>query len=264
LPCTVSVYDATGPHEHQIGTDCIPILIDPSTIAPFYHQGNSLYFLVETDRYGTKLSTLTRYDIENETTTQVGPFEIEIENIVSVSPDERYVVLLMDDNNVLDFPWETYPTGCCQQQYGWFVTIIDSQTDDIVYLSERLGIYSSSDVTWLDNETVVIASGEIYIESDGFPFAPPATLRKIHLGNPLTSMSMTISVNLDSPSHQYGLQEDNTVIDLRSFESVSIFQEGVLDIYSVRMYWDEDGSLLVSVKPSDDSSSSTEYRVTLP
>jgi hypothetical protein len=264
LPCTVSVYDATGPHEHQIGTDCIPILIDPSTIAPFYHQGNSLYFLVETDRYGTKLSTLTRYDIENETTTQVGPFEIEIENIVSVSPDERYVVLLMDDNNVLDFPWETYPTECCQQQYGWFVTIIDSQTDDIVYLSERLGIYSSSDVTWLDNETVVIASGEIYIESDGFPFAPPATLRKIHLGDPLTSMSMTISVNLDSPNDRYGVDDDNTVIDLNSFEPITLFQDDVLEAYSVYIRWDEEtGDLVVSVSLPDDSESSV-YRVTLP
>lgn len=261
-PCTVTIYDTTGQRETKIGDGCVPILIDPSNIAPAYRQGNSLYFLTKTDLEAT-VSTITRYDMAEETITEIVAHAGEVENIISVSPGERYIVALMDDNGALDFPWRAYRSRCCPAQYGWFVAIIDAKTDNIIYISEPMGVYSSSDVKWLDDETVVIASDEIYRHLRNAEISLPATLRQIQLGEIITTQSMTMAVDVASPN-QYGLHNQNTVIDLFTFEPVSIFQDDILETYSVRTRWDEENGDLVVYVSLPDASSSKEYRVVLP
>ena len=129
LPCTLTLYDVSGVHHHEMGYECIPVIISQSAYAPYYRQGDSIFFLTKNSEEAT-VSSLHEYNVSRAS----GGYPIftgEIESILSVSPDSRYIVLLLDENGILDFTWDI--RYCCSERGGWRVAVLDWQTQNIVY-----------------------------------------------------------------------------------------------------------------------------------
>jgi hypothetical protein len=275
-PCTLTVLDGEQHFDLEVGYDCIPIILNDSDYAPYYQQGNLIYFLT-TESAESTISTLQSYDIQNLNQNQQ-LFVGEIETIVSVSPDGRYVVLLLDDNGSLDFPWRGLIQPCCREVRGYQVVILDNESGELVYRSEPIGVIMADQVVWINERSVVIGarheSDTVRVTEDGFTigsFIPPS-LRRITFND---DMSVNIAIDTGyngylpddllgvntSPNNRYWLRGDQTVLDLTNFQPVPILREGVTDNYAVRTTWLENGDLEVWVTTE---SQSAWYHVTLP
>jgi hypothetical protein len=262
-PCTLTVYDASGLHTQELGYECIPHFVRDFTASPAYQQGNFLYFLVKYSEEAVD-SYLYRYDIAHDTMTELAG-AVEIESILSVSPGNDYIAVLMDDNGLLDFPWND--DYCCDYTHGRQLVIISTVIGTPIYRSEPLAVYSPSQLIWTDESTVVVTSynSEFGDQISDWLWGSMRRIRIEDEGRTIVTTSTTKydAVSLEpSPDHQYGLDRENTLIDLRSFETITILQVGVLETYRVRMRWDQEtGDLVVYVSLD---SSSTKYRVALP
>jgi hypothetical protein len=269
IPCSLTVYDAEQLFELEVGYECIPTLLDTFSHAPYVRQGNAIYYLTTASEDAT-VSTLYRYDAEALVATEL--FTGEIESVLSASPDGRFVVLLMDDNGLLDFPWEALAPMCCPEGTGHTLVIIDNQIRKLVYRSEPIGVYTAAEVVWLDNQTVVISSGHVLntvrVDEEGgiIQFRLPASLRRITF-NADASVNTVIDTSAyapefnTSPDNGYSIRTDNTVLDLTNFHPVPVLREGINDEFDVHMRWLEDGDLQVYISNSDNSA---RYRVELP
>ncbi len=159
-PCQINVYDIIGLHTHRLGGACLPFVWGADSISAVYGVPN--FYYLATDEIAqsmlyTGISSLHRFDAETETMSE--PLLTgEIENILGVSPDERYIALIMDNNGVLDFPW----------QHGsyldkeWPVAILDTHSGKIVYQTEPIGITGGSDAEWIDNDTLILMSEDLW------------------------------------------------------------------------------------------------------
>lgn len=270
-PCTLTLYDAAGLRQHELGYECIPIILNREGRSPYYRQGNMLYYLTF-DSPDSTVSTLRSYDIEFEAGNNA-LFYGEIENILSVSPDNRYVVLLLDDNGMLESRWMG---PCCFEIQGWQIAILEAATSQIVYHSEPVGVYTADQAIWLDDTTLIISAAQEYellrATEDGSVLSNriPASLRRINLDN-----GVNVSMIMGSTDHHwpdlnwlspgewhYLLSEDNTVLDLRTYEPVPILRNDIPEKYTVRLTWSRNGELEVHVSVGDNSSV-TIYRVRL-
>jgi hypothetical protein len=278
LPCTLIIYDAEQLIEQEVGYECSSVTLGQMDAAPYYRDGNVIYFLtIESE--DASVATLHRFDAHN--LVQYSIFTGEIENVLGVSPDGHYIVLLMDDDRIFDFPWRPRGDFCCPESGGYEIVVLDTQTSEFLYRSEPIGVYASGQVVWLDEQSVVIAAVQeqhpirVSEGNDVIYDIVPPSLRRITLNDDF-SMDVVIdpSLGLDhavsavdrlslntSPDNRYWLRSDHTVVDLRDFETITLFREGFEDTYRVYTSWTPEGVIEVRVSTAG---ASHLYHITLP
>lgn len=260
-PCMLTVYDAEQLFDLELGADCLTLRLgqgdrDIAPIAPYFRQGDVIYYATRASETAT-LATLYSYNLQTLTQKQIVPAEIEIANILGVSPDGRYIVLLMGHQD--DYPGEGSVA---------IMRLEDGEFDNFVYFSEPLGVQASDQVLWLDEQSVVIAAfartEQVRVAEDGstVPERVPPTVRRLTFNDDgSVDLVMTMDNQLDfhnqfplntSANNRYWLREDNTVLDLFDFQTVQILREEVAESYEVyQMQWSPDGNLIVPVLVSD-------------
>jgi hypothetical protein len=290
--CSLTIYDQKGVQNKLLGYECIPLRIDNYKSAPYIQQNNTLYFLTTNERLLTERpnatsSVLKTFDFQD----MRGNYFIykgEIESLLSISSDQRYAVVLLDNNGVLDFPFrpfEPFYSSDTLAYRGWTVGIIDMQRKELVYQSEPLGVYASSQVSWLDDRTVVIASSAtsdtLYIQVPGASTPEPdfyplsSTLLRIELDtlNASPEIHLTsefphqqrgaIDINT-SPNGCYLLLEDHRIVNLYTFEEVAVIRDDLLNAYDLTLLWQEDDRIYISISTRGDSDEYIGYEMTLP
>ena len=278
-PCQITIYDAEHLIRQDISYECIPLLSTPLDNSLFYQQGDVIYFL-SVENEDSTVSTFHNLNIRTLTSLEMPAFSLsgEYESIISVSPDGRYIVLLLDDNGELDFNW--HPNGCCFPSDGWQVGILDTIAGRFVYRSQPIGVYTSEHVVWLDNHNVVITAQSeremIRASETGIYFLPiPASLRRITLYDDGTydetittryglERGRSIDSLIASPTTHYWIVDGNIIIDLRTLQPIPIVQDDPIERVTFSGKIDENGILQVRVFHPTDSSRYVDYDVTLP
>lgn len=267
LPCTLTYYDADGLQHVPLGYYCTPIRTNDDTFAPFYRHGDVLYYLMM-DTLDATVSTLRRFDTR---TGQGGDpiFSGEIETILDISPDGKFIAITLNDDGRSYPVWELYT--CCLEQGGRSVVILHEGR--IVYRSERIGVYLSRNTHWIDEKTLIVMASpdREWIRASDVgdsvsAFIPP-TVRRISFAaaEPFVIIKIINARDNDldfilSPDGQYILTESYSLLNLETFELIPILREGIADQYGIWMLWEERGSTLrVTTRTS-----TVEYRVTLP
>jgi hypothetical protein len=263
IPCTLTVYNAGGLRTHELGYECIPSIVDQYRASPAYQKGNFLYYLIKYREDGNQ-SDIFRYDIAQDTITQINGAD-EFEAILSVSRNNKYLVVLMDDNDLIDFPWQD-PQFCCEgDTHGRHLAILDIESGQILYRSEPVGVYKASDVIWTDDENVVISASLVY--GDDYSDWSGGYLLRISFEENYYTAYITNQyggIALEpSPDQQYGLSETHVLIDLQTLETIPFLSPSLPEDYAVLTRWQEDGRLRVLVRVKDDYSQQVTYMVTL-
>lgn len=297
-PCRLVILDATGIYRHELGYECIEThFFDGEETIPFYRFGDDIIYYITISQEDDNLAELHRYDthhLPNESLYSPEPlFVNQFERVLSVSPDEQYIVLQMSDDDVINDSYIGW--GCCMVNDRYPLSIISYTRPATEYdygrvrlrhETEPLVIGYDEQLIWLDNQTLLIHSfrvDECYTYSrygcEG-NFMPPS-LRRITFteSSVQTSILFDYSIigdddpyddifgrNLLSPNKRY-FQMVNSILDLQTFQNVHLFKDGVLDMYKVEFRWvsntDED-IISVSLIPKDDSISGGVYHITLP
>lgn len=280
-PCRIITYDAEGLETLDLGYECRPLWIDDYTIAPYIRNEDTIYFLT-VDHPEATIAELHAYDARAKSDPNLPIFSGEIESILSVSPDGQYAVLLMDDNGKLDFsPMTGY---CCLNDKGFRVVIIriddigNIYAFDIVYRSDAIGVYIPPQVAWLDSNTVVIATREtgemLRMTEDGniIPYFTPSSLHRITIGSAVDiaittrfgfQRQQTMELNI-SPNNRYVELPDGKIIDLMTFNEITIFRDNLPDEFYYSTSWLDDNDLRVNIQLKSDYKISAEYHVDLP
>lgn len=257
-PCQLVVYDAEGIRRHDLAYECLPMAIDESRYSPFFRHGNTLYYLATASKDAT-VSELRVFDLDHETGS-VQLFTGEIESILSVSPDQRYIVLLMDDNGMLDTPFET----CCKERGGWQTAIFDQKWGAVVYRSEPIGVYLPGQVAWMDAHTVLIgavqelAATRVSEENDYIYEVIPPSIRRITFDETYgTDITITTHFGLltrfpaifplQMSPDRHAVIVETAVIDPLTFEKLPILRDDIPESYRVSLRWAEDGALVTRI-----------------
>jgi hypothetical protein len=276
--CHVTVYDAQGLREKELGYDCLPVF-DEDTATPFYRYGDYLYYIL-VDEDEMRRTSLYRYSLVDETITEIID-DFEVKNIIAVSPDEQYIVILTDtDLNRFVFEARMGASCCSMQDYSWQIAIFEIQTGDLAYKSDDLGIYTPNQLIWVDDTTLILGAqmSAVDLPVNG-SLIKLESIWRIELPRKTDSAArqfvkiLTISdSSLDLPSphgiYGFGIYEgfgayERTLIDLRTFDVVPLLQSPPWP-YDLEFEWQSDHALLVRVAPRDDDQPSITYRVILP
>jgi hypothetical protein len=282
-PCGLVLYDNNGRDQKGFGYECVPLMLDAYKLAPYLQRDDVLYFLTTNKRLLSEIreakdSVLKSYNVR-ELKGNYFLYKGEIESVLSISPDHHYAVLLLDDNGVLDFPLQPYKIS---GDRGWKVGILDMKSRQLVYQSEPLGVYASSQVIWLDDHTVIIASTS-YSET------VPATHPEHPKTYPTASTLLRIQLDPFSPSPEihtstefayrprgaidintssngcYLLLDDHRVVNLYTFEEGAVLQEDSQQSeYDFTFLWREDNQIYVSIRSKEDTGDYIGYEITLP
>lgn len=273
LECALTIYDAQGVRRHTLAYNCLPVATGFTEYAPTIRIDDTLYYLT-TDRENAIISALRRFDLVTETGN--APLWIdEIEAILSVSPDHRYVALLIDDNGVLDKGFR----DCCRKRGGWQVLVVDSERHKPVYLSEPMGVYLPQQAVWLDSSTLVIYADnevrQVKIDEEGDVqlMLIPASLRRIEINESGIEVQSTTRFGSPrrpdefgrslSPDRRYALF-GSVMVDLLTFERHPILRDDLSPAYIVKLGWSEDCQLQANISSDAHPGQSIVYRLTLP
>src|SRR5690606_40758561 len=82
----------------------------------------------------------------------------EFEAVLSVSPDDRYILLAADTRSHLTVPIDHNYFLQDSDGKGLRIVVFDRLLGKLVYFTEPLGVYISNQVFWLDHSTLIIAS----------------------------------------------------------------------------------------------------------
>ena len=281
-PCGLTLYDNNRREQKVFGYECVPLMIDDYTHAPYLQRDDVLYFLTTDKRLDrempeAKVSVLKSYNVR-DLKGNYFLYKGEIESLLSVSPDHRYAVLLLDDNSVLDFPFHPYKISGSR---GWNVGVLDMKSRQMVYQSEPVGVYGASQVIWLDDRTVVIASTS-YSETipathpdqpktypDGstllrIEIDPETDTTDVHITNEFAYRQRSaIDINT-SPNNCYLLLDDHRIVNLYTFEQTPLLRDDVPEAYKISTLWQEDHQIHVSVSSRTEDKGYISYNITLP
>lgn len=272
-PCTLTVIDAAGVRQHELGYDCVLFTPDNDfycDYTPGIWAGDTLYYLT-TASDDAPISDLRSFNLVSETGNEA-LFTGEIEAILNVSPDQRYIVLLIDDNGALDRDVDR-----CSDQWrgGWQVAIFDQDTGTIIYRSEPIGVYLPTQVVWLDEHTIFVSAADdftaitVTLEGDTIFLTSPSSMRRIVINRDDTlDIQITTRFALDlrdyrvAPNNRY-VFSDNTLFDMIAFEPVLVLRDDIPADYEISSRWTDDSRLRVTVK-SKTTSEHVTYLITLP
>ena len=197
--CSLVILDATGITYQEIGYECFPQATDE--LRPFYLHNESIIYYLVLDGEDDMIASLQRYDTRYLPDELIFPENLpfgeglfwgEIEAILGVSPDEKQVAVILDDDNEFNYVYFRDYRDCLHYEETWRVAIIkpfyqlpEYEPGGILHHTEPIGVCSPSQVAWLDEETVVIQAYPVryalLAENDGgfhFPNTP-SSLRRI-------------------------------------------------------------------------------------
>lgn len=273
LPCSVTIVDADGIFNQEIGYDCLTIGVTELNKSLFYRRGDWVYFL-SIDEENPDYSRLSRFNIETKSDSSTIIYVAEIEGIVGVSPNNNYAVILLDDNNEIDFQFVS--NSCCSDELNYRVAIVRIDTGEILYASEPMGTYAISQVVWINDETVLIQAQSSLISithpesSEPILDYVPSTIRYITIQG--SNVEVTIRNNRgltslfndarDIEQNRYRLTDENILIDLCSLTYIPILQEDIPEDYTVWLYFAET-NLMVSVRYENDYPIWLQYQIVL-
>ena len=265
-PCLLWIYDANGLRTQELGDTCIPILTERNIIAPYFRYGLDFYYLVA-DRETPGISTLYQYDTEHERVSKP-LFKGEIESIISISPGAHYAVVVLDNNGELDFQW--IDAFCCTQVMK--MGILDIQTGQLIYQSESMGLYTATQVDWLDPNTLLV--GGTLTQYDLNKGITPYSLRRIHIENEVT-IQLTTQYSWECESQPLVLcrqddillsvnnilenQSKPVILDLNTFQPLPLLRNDIPYTY-IEARWQTD-KLRVDVHSQNDATKVVSYLV---
>lgn len=252
VPCSLTVYDAYGVNQFELGKDCTSLL----------RLGNYYFYLaIETreSSEGVLLMQLSRVlGYKHEL------FHGEIESLDSVSPDGRYVVLLMDNNGRIDALDTEFLDWIDLTESNAFAAIWDTQLsrmlDDFVYASEILQPQDFSGnaryIQWIDDKTVLLGIEQfsllfsvrlIALNSRGFTLSVVNDIAAPFVLSPDRKSLLAVADNQDS------LQETLGITTFSNSMFQPIISADVFDSYTLGdMTWETDDAIMINVHPKSD------------
>jgi hypothetical protein len=276
--CSLWSYDLEGLHHIELGAECLIGIHAGQFVnyVPFFRKDSQLYLLIKEHADAT-ISSLKRYDIATGTLQPImssdgNTLSGEFESIIGVSPDDRYIVMMGDENGVLGYITmmdSIFPPGG-----EWQVVIFDQKTGELLYRSNPLGVYADRQVYWLDDKTVIIAAvpprGALPTDNTTIT-KPTGSLQKLTFNSDGT-VEAEILTGYDGGMMEYGsadyrcylINPDDSVINLDTFESVRVMGGAALENYYLHMEWHPAGSLAVTIYPRRAGAERAAFLVTLP
>jgi hypothetical protein len=241
-PCTFLLYDATGVHQYELSYDC--------SFNRVLRVSGSTYIYVHTYEGITNrgiLSTIDAHTGEKEEVTNGLIVYLE-----SVSPDGRYVVLVMDGDEQIRqhyfsdlFTWENYPNG--------YIAIFDLLTREFVYESHRFAPPSSQFPSnfyvaeWCGNDCLLLSTGYgnsislLTLEEGG------VTERRVNGIGRDQYRSTLYPENYLSPNKQQLILNRNTLVDFDAKTITPLLAQDALQQYGIDMRWLDDETIVVEV-----------------
>jgi|GEM_PF-5268104 len=288
IDCSFMLYDAQGLRTYELGYDCGAWAYEPMAqcLSVFRYRSDSIdrdgYLYLRFDSNPAQTSTLVHIDLETDEFSELAIGEIE--SVISVSPDGRYVALILDDNGQID----RVDQGC-----GWFnwdelenarLAIFDTFGRQYIYETARLGgrgvsvfWFNSADGTgriFLFQNGYTLGSGTHFDGLNGFNILEPS----MHIINLSESGGVVTQVQsfygreysteaVISVNHHYILfrTPQFDVFDIATGERTSIVRDSVSDAYTVYVPFPveqgSDNSLNIGVSPTDSELSREQYPV---
>jgi hypothetical protein len=246
--CQFTLYDSAGVHDYDLGYDCSYARVI---------RGKDGYFYVRIDSNPSAVSTLVYLDIRTGSMTDL--FTGEIEGIESVSPDGRYIAMVMDTSGQIDVV-DYYPeyqdwTGIPNAN----LAVWDTANRQFVYQ-----VSSLADTYWLKQAVFVInneaGSGQIVNLGSSKPISIPFTFGSVDL----------------SPDQQHiliGTSDNNgaevySVMDLSTAKARTVIYRKALSGYSMSVEWVSNGLITLILRPDlgnrSDPSRSANYTIRIP
>ena len=269
--CYLAVLDSAGRRTVTLGYECLLLSPDSIIYQTFFTQDSVIYYLTK-DSDDAAVSTLKHYNLERES-GNFPWFSAEIETILGVSPDHRYIVLAMDDNQHLG----TYSPE------GFQIAIWDFSEQRIVYQSEPINLFYPSGIAWINDHTVVMGAYTVRMPTQPddthveIPYLSPSSIRTIILnsdGSYQAMISTEYHIDYRNPFHVrqnscYFMHENRAVVDLYTYEAHHVIQESAADDYTIRLFLVQDSAnrLRIHITPKDDEYSITQsvsYETLLP
>lgn len=251
-PCTVTFYDARYYYQEKVGYECIPSFTDDYNRKLLHHQNDTLYFL-SIDSPNVLTSNLQQIILTRPDPNIHLLLTGEIEAVLSIAPDTRHVVVLMDDNGSLDFPYQS--TICCDGRDHWLVTIISAEEGRIVYQSPPVAVHTADQVWWLDAQTFILITAD-------------SIIHRVVLHERGVDLATTSRYAIDRQqrdtrliSQRYWLFPDEyDVLDMLIFERLPILTPEALAMYDVSMH-SLDGDAVQVTIASKEGAGSVVYQI---
>lgn len=254
--CIFSLYDDQGAYELNLGYDCIGARVLP---------GGGQYFTLQLEVENATTSNLLRFDPHTDERSVL--LSGELEWLVGVSPDGRYVLLMMDDNGQLELAHEDFMNLYNFTLWGYLsfddpsrIVVWDSHQNAIIHeitvtpeSDEILPRYHHS---WCGDNCLLYA----YACTDYAVL--PVTLLRFDDEGEVTSQSLEMGCHdisledsfLYSPSKQYVFHTSPppSLLELNSGEIYPLFAEAYGESYRVlRAEWLDDETLKIWLRLSD-------------
>lgn len=270
VPCQIMIYDETGTQTYQWGYECLPVAVTEGTEVTYssaYRIGSDYYYLA-TRGAASVTSTLNTFNADTRDGGYLG-LTGEIETILGVSPDKRYIVVLLDDDGKLNL---SYECELCRVSQGMTAAIFDTQTSRIVYASERIGVYEGWQVVWPNEYTVVFYAlpiiPDLNVTQEGENTQFPGSLRSIGL---TTDGHMQVLSDSTLPLlgefHPRRISEDKRywltkrgVFDLVYFTHIDLVRSDLPSGVQVDLYWYDAQTVQALVQGADRA----EYLIRIP
>ncbi len=270
--CHYTIYGPDSEQRFEIDYDCVPT----SCRAASWQLGESILLLT--------------IDNPNATTSSLGIFnplsggtftllEAEIERILGVSPDGRYVALLVENDGELRVEGSCDGSGddsrASQSQTGR-IYIYDLQSGGLMQLTDNAGEFANQ-VWWSDSGSITalmhgyttmfdLPDGDRLITGNHPVVVVYASMNDRHFDRSVTYYDLGIDESQISPDGRYLHYEADGqlyILDLATQASTALLQiETVRENgYEIYANWSlrESSLLLVGVKDSQ-----TEFRIELP
>jgi hypothetical protein len=231
--CAYYVYDELGPRRYELGFECGVHTVQDQCFGLFPVQDGFLY--LKFDAEVSSSSAISHFNPEDGSTHEI--LRSEIEALVGVSPDGRYIAFIGDDSGQID----TFRRGCdpFNEMGNWQwdsvdnarLFIFDTLNYTIIYETESFGGRGGS-VYWINTEYALIvmdqATDRVPIAgSDYQTYHHPASNRVLHFDQRgLESVHtypayITIGDYLDTPSinaYTFENYETQIIVGLALYE----------------------------------------------
>lgn len=267
-PCFLTVYDADGVHQENVGDECPMIALDYYTNVLWLRgsSGKRYFYLAKND--GKETTNLYAYNLAERTNTHL--FTSEISAILGTSPDERYIVLTLG---------ERHPEYCrqCDIYSGIGLAILDLTQNAIVYYADNAGIFGQEQIVWLDNRTFVYrtnATGYGFVSNEEGEITPvriPGYIRRVELSEGVQYREITDTAVVEigefdaeytQPRNELTLTKRG-LLDLRNMNFTPILRDTLPDGLTARLNWRDDETIHILVYRGNDMGDGWTYRLKL-
>ncbi len=264
-PCRLTVYDAAGLRTQDLGWECQSVAVDDNDVRLAYRQGERLYFLVQPEE-DVAVTRPYAYDFARDA-VEPAPVTGEFESIAGMSPDGDRLVLFAGDDGTL--ARHAAPFDIRVEPMALRQVVVAAWNGAILYRSEPGGFDLSGQVTWPDDDTLVIAAfpseDTLTLDSGETQQVPyPCSLRMIRFADrrpveiritpqigagdtPFAPDGFASAAEALSPDGRYWLTGD-AVFDLESFTLVPLLRADLPAGLRATLAWSADSRVLATIR----------------